>query len=144
MGFGLTSVFETLDIPKHYQLPLSMAQPTTDIILNDGVPFELWRSSVLAKLATRDLVGYVFHNEDGFRPKLRPEEPRRTQEESSEKFARRFGEYEASLRNWARGEVQAYQTLIDRLDPSLRPAYRDNLTAKKLFEEIAESVQKKK
>ena len=93
----------------------------------------------MAKLAKRDLVGHVFHNEKGFRPEVEPEVPLARPSENSESYARQMTEYKAELRQWARGEIQAYQIIIDRLDPSIRPTQRRNVTAKQLLDEIAEA-----
>ena len=116
-----------------------MLHSTEGIMLNNGVPFESWRTSIMAKLAKRDLVGHVFHNEKGFRPEVEPEVPIARPSESSESYARQMTEDEAELRQWARGEIQAYQTIIDRFDPSIRPTQWRNVTAKQLFDEIAEA-----
>ena len=93
----------------------------------------------MAKLTKRDIVGHVFHDEKGFRPEVEPEVPIARPSKNAESYARRMTEYEANLRQWARGEIQAYQTIIDRLDPSIRPTQRRNVTAKQLFDEIAEA-----
>ncbi|KAI1004334.1 hypothetical protein K3495_g3876 [Podosphaera aphanis] len=112
----------------------TMTQIEVKSILGSGVSFPKWRSALQAKLGRRNVLGHVFHNVRGIRPRPEPATPETQSEEALSK-------HQADLEEWTLGEIEAKNIIIDRIVPTMCPNQYDNMTAKELYDTIADTRQ---
>ncbi|KAI1001421.1 hypothetical protein K3495_g6779 [Podosphaera aphanis] len=111
-----------------------MTQIKVKSILGSGVSFPKWRSALQAKLGRRNVLGHVFHNIRGIRPRPEPATPTTQSEEAVNK-------YQANLEECTLGDIEAKDIIIDRIVPTMCPNHYDNMTAKELYDTIAYTRQ---
>ncbi|KAI0993160.1 hypothetical protein K3495_g15024 [Podosphaera aphanis] len=111
------------------------------VVLKDGVSFANWRGDLRAELSRADVLGHIFHDIEGIDPEIEPTEPKFSKSEPVENFEKAKQEYKVRRRAWIRGEIEAQNIIIQRLDDSKKPHDYHRYTAKQLYEMIARSNQ---
>lgn len=110
---------------------------STRVILRDGVSFSDWRADLQAELSRSDVLGHVFHNVRGIDPETEPEEPTYSKGDNLESYDQKMVEYKSKLRAWIKGEFEAQNIIIQRLDSSKKPQDYQRYTSKDLYEMVA-------
>ena len=113
-----------------------MAKDDNKIILQPGVSFTKWKTSLQAKLARRNVLGHVFHNMPGLRPVHAPVDAS-SSNTSPEDLPNLSTEHEIKLEQWLLGENEAKNVITSRLSSSTCPQNYDHMTAKELFDAVA-------
>ncbi|KAI0995733.1 hypothetical protein K3495_g12447 [Podosphaera aphanis] len=117
-----------------------MSIPVTNrVILRDGVSFANWRGDLQAELSRADVLGNVFHHIRGIEPEIEPRKPQKTESMKTEQFEQAMRDYESQLRAWVKGEIEAQNIIIQRLDDTKKPHDYHRYTAKQLYEMVARS-----
>lgn len=115
----------------------------TPIILKDGVSFVNWRADLRAELSRADVLGHVFHDIRGIDPEIEPKDPDRTKFKTIEDYDVAMQAYKIRLRAWTKGEIEAHNIIIQRLDDSKKSHFIFECTAKELYDMIASSNEVK-
>ncbi|KAI0992028.1 hypothetical protein K3495_g16158 [Podosphaera aphanis] len=102
-----------------------MTQVEIKSILGSGVSFPKWRSALQAKLGRRNVIGHVFHDIRGIRPRLEPTMPAQHTLETDLAMV----QYNIDLEAWTLGEIEAKNIIIDRISQQMCPQAYDHMTA---------------
>ena len=91
---------------------------TTDklslVILKPDTPFATWAMALKGALSKQKLLGYVFHDIPGMRPKTKPSRPLYADETTTDKW-------ENDVEDWLHNDFLALAIIIERLDAPLQP-----------------------
>ena len=113
---------------------VTMANDQSKIILENGTPFNKWRSSLQAKLARRNVIGHVFHDFPGIKPVKCPIDPSLANPDAENSLNE---QYLVQLEQWTLGELEAKNIITSRLSTLTCPTNYDYMTAKELYDTIA-------
>ncbi|KAI0994997.1 hypothetical protein K3495_g13183 [Podosphaera aphanis] len=111
---------------------------SSKVVLTEGVSLARWETSLQAKLAKSNVIGHIFHNFTGIRPVTRPVDPTgEMTPDDDPNFLTTFDEYCKAVQAWTLGEMSAKNIIISRLDSANCPQSYDQMTARELYDSIA-------
>ncbi|POS87029.1 ribosomal protein S18 [Erysiphe pulchra] len=117
-----------------------MNNNTSDrVILKDGVSFTSWVGDLRVELSRNNVLGHVFHNIPGIEPKIEPLEPQEMEFEKEDDFNEARQVHKTRLQAWIKGEIEAQNIIIQRLDYSKMPHDCLQYTAKQLYDTVSRS-----
>ncbi|KAI0994018.1 hypothetical protein K3495_g14165 [Podosphaera aphanis] len=110
---------------------------TRRVILTDSTSFSDWQADLQAELSRSDVLGHVFHDIRGIDPEIEPVQPTLVKGEDIAKYEAKMAEYKTKLRAWIKGEFEAQNIIIQRLDDSKKPQGYQRYSSKQLYDMIA-------
>lgn len=96
-----------------------------------------WKTRLQAKQAKNNVIGHVFHNYPGIRPINKPVDPTEGKAQTDPDFEMVLQAHLRDLKVWTLGEIFAKNIIINRLESSMCPRTHDHMTAKELYDGIA-------